>query len=132
MGGVLGMGRGAWRMGMMDWGRVQGGERRAEEGAHKLALGESLQSPLKPSSFRGTLYPWVSLRGCSLRVPCTCTPSATCPLPLCHSGWGAAEGHPPLMLPPPHSEPACGGPHQPPGDQRLLPHLRVRQPRTFR
>ena len=48
---------------MMGWGGVQGGERRAEEGAHRLALGESLQSPLKPSSFRGTLYPWASLRG---------------------------------------------------------------------
>ena len=44
-------------------GEWSGEERRAEEGAHRLALGESLQSPLKPSSFRGTLYPWASLRG---------------------------------------------------------------------
>lgn len=131
-GGVLGMGRGTWRMGVMGGGGEQGGKRRAEEGAHRLVLGESLQKPLKPSSLRGTLYPQVSLTGCSLRVPCVCTPPATCPLLLCHRGWGAAKGCPPLMLPPPRSEPACGGPHQPPGDQRLLPHLRVGQPRTFR
>lgn len=39
---------------------------------------------------------------------------------------------PPLMLPCPHSEPALRGPHEPPGDQCLLSHLRVRQPCTFR
>ena len=38
-------------------------------------------------------------KGCSLRVPRMCTPSATCPLPLCRRRRGAAEGRPPLMLP---------------------------------
>lgn len=48
-----------------------------------------------------------------------------------HAGVGGGRLRCALCCFRPYSEPALWGPHQPPGDQRLLPHLRVGHPRTF-